>query len=401
MAEASLIVWSSCVSGAGAAVLFYRFLSLSSLPQFSSVGLTSSLAALVIVSVPSISFFLSYLSAYLQLRRIIKTATVGAISSQLSSLNLKSLGKPLRVKRLGSSFGLASRTASRDRAFTRTLVRVSICMFLTTVVLTGAIVAGDTSRSYVERAVPSQVLVLGTASMVSQYFQLQQAFSSPNPVPSLDYLNSSNMVSPDVAAVVRKVSGVVKTDTRLMTMTSVTGYTAAQLFGGQITGEEVTGSGTALVVGVDPNNTIGDWYTSDGFLTSSDPENTVLIGDSLVGNVVRQPLNNSEIRMALMASIVRFDIKGALVDPLNAGWVVYASNRLLQQVLGTTSYNLLLVKVNEYQSTMAQVSQIAGQNGLVVARQDPIIQSDLALLDSEWSSMLILPIITLALTAGI
>ncbi len=397
MAEASLVVWSSCVSGAVAAVLFYRFLSISSLPQFSSVGLTSGSAALVIVAVPGASFFLSYLSAYSQLRRIIRTATVSAISSQLSSLNLKSLGKPLRVKRFGSSFGLASRTASRDRAFTRTLVRVSICMFLTTVVLTGALVAGDTSKSYVQRAVPPQVLVLGTSSMVSQYLQLQRAFSSSNPVPPLDYLNSSNMVSPNVAAAIRGIPGIIRVDGRLMTVSSVTGYSGAQLFGGQITGEEVTGSGQALIVGIDPNYTIGDWYTSDGFLTGRDPENSVVIGDSLVGNVVSQPLNSSEIRTLG----VRFDIKGALVDPLNAGWVVYASNRLLQQVLGTNGYNLLLVKVSDYESTLTQVSQIAVQNGLVVARQDLVLQSDLALLDSEWSSMLILPIITLALTAGI
>ncbi len=397
MAEVSMVVWPSCVGGAVVAVLAYRFLSVSSLAQFSPVGLTTSLAALVIIAVPSASFFLSYTAAYSQLRRIIKTASISGISSQLSNLNLKTLGKPLRVRRLGSSFGLAARTASRDRAFTRTLVRVSICMFLTTVVLTGAIVAADTSKSYVERAVPSQVLVIGTNSMVNQYLQLGRVFSSSTTVPPLDYLNSSNMISAEAAAMVRAVPGAVRVDTRLMTMSPVTGYTGAQLFGGQITGEEVTGSGQALIIGVNPNNTIGDWYTSNGFLISGDAENTVLVGDSLVGNVVSQPLNASEIRTLG----VRFDIKGALVDPLNAGWVVYASLKLLQNVIGTAGYNLLLVKVTDYQSTLAQVSQVASENGLVVARLDPILESDLALLDSEWSSMLILPIVTLTLTVGI
>ncbi len=173
------------------------------------------------------SFVLSYLAARRQMLRIIKANALSIVSSQLSSLDLKSIGKPVRAGRLGSSFNLASRTLSRDRQFVRTVVRVSVCIFLTTVVLSGALVSWDTSKSYMDRAMPSNVIIIGSSQMVSQYSLLARSYSDPAPVPRIDYLNSSLMMSPPLVESFRTVPGVQSVDGRLLDYDNLTGFVKA------------------------------------------------------------------------------------------------------------------------------------------------------------------------------
>src|SRR5205823_1456539 len=162
---------------------------------------------------------------------------------QLANLDLKSLGKPLRIGRFGSTFNLATRNVSRDRGFNRTLLSMGVCICLSMIVLSGALVSADTSASYVVRAMPSHVLIVE---------------------------NSNTQIIPEVD----------------------------------------TGSTNALIVGINPTNVIGDWYTSDGFLQSNDAQYTMIAGDSLVGNIVQMPFNLSQVS----ALGYRYRVKSALVD---------------------------------------------------------------------------------------
>src|SRR5205807_617206 len=172
--------------------------------------------------------------------------SVNAISKQLANLDLKSLGKPLRIVRFGSTFNLATRNVSRDRGFNKTLLSMGVCICLSMIVLSGALVSADTSASYVVRAMPPHVLIVANS-------------------------NINNQIIPEVD----------------------------------------TGSINALIVGINATSAIGDWYTSDGFLQSSDAHYTMIAGDSLVGNIVQTPFNLSQVS----ALGYRYDVKSALVDP--------------------------------------------------------------------------------------
>jgi ABC-type lipoprotein release transport system permease subunit len=398
--EALVVIFASSLAGTLSALLIYGSWSGSFL-RFSPTG------TLVIIGVPTVSFLLSYLAARVRLGKVINTSSVGAISSELSTLDRRSLGRPLHIKRFGSAFNLATRTVSRDRQFTKTVIRVSIYVFLTMVVLTGALISWDTSKSYVERAMPHQVLIVGSSPMVSQYAQLAGSFSTTAPIPPLDYLNGSYIINSQLAVTIRGIPGVHQVDTRLMTMSTVTGYVKAHFAsGGLLSGESTnpelipeafTGSTQALIVGIDPSQTIADWYTSDGFLRNNDPENTIVVGDSLVGGIVQMPLNLSQVG----ALGQRFNVKSALVDPFNRGQVLYTPLKSLQQTLQTNGYNILLVKVNNDPTASSRVQQVASANGLVVESEEPILAANLAYLNNTWSYLLILPILTLALTSGI
>jgi len=141
---------------------------------------------------------------------------------------------------------------------------------------------------------------------------------------------------------------------------------------------------------------IGNWYTSDGFLAPSDPNNTVIAGDSLIGGVVQMPYSLAQIG----ALGVRYNVKSALVDPLNRGRVLYAPVQSLQASLGLDGYNVLLVSTDDSPSTIAAVTQLAAADGLAVSSMNALRNSNLSFLNDTWAYIFLLPILTLALTSA-
>ena len=403
--EAFVVIFSSCLVGALSALLVYASWSWPSPSLFKQVGPVPNAGTTVLVVVPGISFLLSYMVASFRVRRIVGSSSVSAISKQLSNLDLKSLGNPLRIKRLGSAFNLATRNVSRDRAFNRTLLSVGICICLSMIVLSGALVSADTSASYLVRAMPPHVLIVANSNVYRQYVSLGTSFSRTAPLPLIDYVNESYIITPQNASAFRAIPGVETVDTRLITMSSITGYVkphfasndTGQTINTQLIPEVETGSAQALVVGINATDVIGDWYTSGGFLQSSDSQYTMIAGDSLVGNIVRMPINLSQIS----AFGYRYDVKSALVDPLNAGRVLYAPVQAVQRNLGVNGYNVLLLKFNNEPAVLSAVSQLASSYGLVVGSQDPILNSNLAFLSGTWSYIFLIPILGVALTCGI
>jgi len=404
--EALLVIVSSCLVGALSALLVYASWSWPSISLFKQVGPIANAGATILLVVPMISFLLAYVVASFRVRRIVGSSSVDAISKQLANLDLKSLGNPLRIRRFGSAFNLAARNVSRDRGFNKTLLSIGVCICLSMVVLSGALVSADTSASYVVRAMPPHVMIVANSNIYNQYVSLATSFSRIAPLPPIDYGNKSYIISSQNASAFRAIPGVETVDTRLITMSSITGYVKAHFASNQDTGENIntqiipeveTGSTNALIVGINATRAVGDWYTSDGFLQSSDAQYTMIAGDSLVGNIVQTPFNLSQVS----ALGYRYDVKSALVDPLNAGRVMYEPVETLQKSLGLTGYNILLLKVNNDPTVLSAVSQLASSFGLVVGSQDPILNWNLAFLNGIWSYIFIIPILSLALTCGI
>jgi ABC-type antimicrobial peptide transport system permease subunit len=404
--EALVVIVSSCFGGGLSALLIYFSWSWRSFSLFKQVGPLANAGATILIAVPLFSFLLSYMVASFRVRRIVGSSSVNAISKQLSNLDLKTLGKPLRIKRLGSAFNLATRNVSRDREFNRTLLSVGICICLSMIVLSGALVSADTSASYVVRAMPPNVLIVANSNIYNQYLSLEASFSRNAPLSSIDYTNVSYVITPQNASAFRAIPGVETVDTRLITMSSITGFVRAHFASNQNTGENINtqiipevdaGTAKALIMGINATSAIGDWYTSDGFLQSTDAQYTMIAGDSLVGNIVQMPFNLSQVS----AFGYRYDIKSAVVDPINAGRVLYAPVQTVQRNLAVNGYNVLLLKVSSGPSVFSTVSQLASSFGLVVGSTDPILNSNLAFLKSTWSYIFLIPILALALTCGI
>jgi hypothetical protein len=214
------------------------------------------------------------------------------------------------------------------------------------------------------------------------------------------------MINPSFVDRIRQTSGVGTVDTRLVDVMGVMGFVKAHIatnettgesFNNQIVPEMYTGSSQALIIGIDPGNSLGHWYTSDGFLSSNDANNTIVVGDSLVDNIVQMPYNLAQIYM--LGS--RYNVKGAIIDPLDSGNVLYMPVQSIQNALHVNGYNVLLVNYNQDPRVLAVLTQLANTNGLIVGYTESILNPDLALLNNTWSYLLILPFLTLALTGGI
>ena len=403
--EGLLVIASSVLMGAIIALMVYAAWSWPAPQLFNQVGPVANAGAAILLGVPIVSFLLSYFAARFQIGKIVKSNTLNALTSQMSSVDLRNLGNPLHVRRLGSAFNLAARNVSRDRGLNRTLARIGICIFLAVIVLTGALISADTSKSYVQRAMPPNTLLVAKPDMLNEYTLLGTVFSSATPVPALNYTNQSYIITPGLAASLRNISGVELVDARLITMSPVNGYIKAHLITNETSGnfnneyvpEVYLGSTQALIVGLDPSSVIGDWHTSDGFLNSNDTQSTMVAGDSLIGNLVQQPFSLAQVGTLG----TRYDVKSALVDPLNAGRVLYGRVEAVQAALGVIGYNVLLIKTNGNPTTTASVEQFASFNGLATGSINPILNSNLSFLNSTWSYFFVLPVLTLALTSGI
>jgi ABC-type antimicrobial peptide transport system permease subunit len=403
-AEGMLVIISACLLGGVSAFIAFLVWSWPSPDLSGQVGPVANAGSTALIAVPLGTLLLSILVLRHQLNKIVGSNTIGALSAQLSGLDLKTVGRPLRVSRLGSSFNLATRNVSRDREFNRTLVRIILCIFLTTVVITSAFVSADTSKSYVDRALPENTIIVASPQVLAQYTLLGTAFSSSDIIPSFNYTAPAYIMNSTVADAFRGISGVQRVDNRLVTTSSVRGYVKAHLVTNETSGnyndvyvlEQYLGSTQALLVGLDPNNVIGNWYTSDGFLKPSDPNNTMIAGDSLIGGVVQMPYSLAQIG----ALGVRYNVKSALVDPLNKGRVLYAPVQSLQASLGINGYNVILVSTDNKPSTVSAVTQLAAVDGLSVGSMNLLRNSNLSFLDGTWSYIFILPILTLALTCG-
>ena len=406
MAEGMLVVAASCLTGLVAALLIYVAWSWPTVDLVKQVGPVSNAGVTILVIVPFASFVLAYAASRFQVGKIIRLTTVGAMTNQYSGLDLKALGNPVSSKWLGSAFNLAARNVSRDRDFNRTLVRIIVCIFLTVIVLTGALISADTSKGYVQRAMPANVILIANSAVYQQYLKLGTVFSNTAPIRSINYSDPSYILNQTAVSSLRSMNGILKVDTRLIAVAQARGYVKAHLVSNETSGnynnqyvpEAYLGSTQALIVGIDPGNAIGNWYSSGSFLRSNDTSNTIVSGDSLVGGIVQPP----PFDLAQVEALgTRYNVKSAVVDPLNAGRVLYAPVQSVQNSLRTNGYNILLLQTDNSPSTISAVEQFAASNGLVAGSMDPVLKSNLDFLNSNWSYFFILPVLTLVLTSGV
>lgn len=394
MTEVVTVILSSCLVGAFIGILFYGLWS----GKFSPLNLAFSyVEILIVIAVPIVSFFTSYFVGSHRLEKAILTSTVNAVSSQMSSLNLKRIGEPFLIKRLGWVFKLADRNVWRDRGFNRTIICLSTCIFLTLILFTGGLTSADTTKSYLERAMPRQVLIIGKSETFNQYIRLAESFSTADAIPPFDYLNKTYVINPLLAEKLREIPGVEEVDTRLITMSRATGEVKAHISGGQIYGALTMGSSESLIVGIDSNHKVGEWLTSNGFLEGGDDQNVAVAGDSHLEDIVHPSLQFCEVKVFGKD----FQVTGVCVDPLNRGRVLFIPLKSMQRILEIDGYNIILVKTNNDETTVSKVKQMAEENGLVVGSQDKILDANLFFLDHIWSYILILPTLTLISTSGI
>jgi ABC-type antimicrobial peptide transport system permease subunit len=313
--------------------------------------------------------------------------------------------KPL--SRSGLTLKLAYRSfVRRQSASVRIVILLSTVFLLLTVSIAGGVIANDTTSSWIENAMGSNVVVIAHNSMGSQYMQLLSTFSGAAENGDFNYLDAELAVSDTLLQQLASMPELETVDARLIFKAHVQEVSNFTIDPETLATLPVGDSreSDSLIVGVDPQKVTATWSVKGRFLTG-DETDAAVIGDSISQTMFSSdPHAGIHLADPLLQDIRlqnwTFNIVGVVVDPINNGKVTYVSLEKLQNLTGISDANVVLVKIDESADRSAVLAQIKSEVSNVnadfsVFELDGVRQENLGFLGSAWAAVMLLPLFTL------
>jgi len=301
----------------------------------------------------------------------------------------------------GLTFKLALRSLFRRKSAT---IRILLCLttvfLLVTVAVAGGIIADQTTKSWVEKAVGKKVILIAHREMCIQYTLLLSKFYENKEIAAFNYTEPRYLIPEEIINRLNLMSDDISMETRLITFTrikEVSGYIIDSETGA-ITSVGKDREGESLIVGIEPEKTLGEWFMEGEFLMEGQ-SGKAFIGDSVANKMFTMPLNQS---LRLYGHY--FDIVGVCLDPINNGNVTYVPLKDLQNILGVYKPNLIMVKVKPSANRAAILNEIranikALNSNFEVLELDEELGKCLTFLGYIWFTIMFLPSFSLASAA--
>ncbi len=285
----------------------------------------------------------------------------------------------------------------RQSAVFRIVFFLSAVFVLLTVCVAGSIIASDTTKSWVTKALGKNVVAIGTESMCNQYKLLVSTFSGAKTNGSFDYLDQNLSIPNAFLEQLNATPGITNVDPRLLVETHIREISNFTIDPQTLATIPIGDSheGDSLVVGVEPSKVVNIGSVNGRFLGPEDVKIAV-IGDSTSQEMFSQPLIQS---VEMLNST--FNIVGVRVDPINNGRVVYAPVEAVQNATGFHTFNVILVKIDssvDREATLKALEENAKNfnPNLRVVELDGVLNTDLDFLGSQWSLIMPLSLFSLA-----
>jgi len=189
---------------------------------------------------------------------------------------------------------------------------------------------------------------------------------------------------------VQGLSGVFQVDSRLVDYTTFSEGSAViwnptteqyERIGGQR-------AGTLMIVGLDWDNTLSDWYY-EGELIS---ENR----DAWLGGQVATTMFDDPLVQSLGVKGVSFDVKAIAFDVANGGMMAMLPLSEMMEIWGVSGGNILLVQLSRYSdTTISNLEELANAYGFSIFRQQEVLISNLAIINSIWGLLQPIPLMAL------
>jgi len=296
-----------------------------------------------------------------------------------------------------SSFTLkiALRSLFRRKSAT---IRIILCLAtvftLITVAIAGGIIADQTTKNWVEKAVGRDIILIAHQDMCSQYTLLLSRFHETAESSQFNYTEEEYLVSENLLNQLNAMSDI-HIDARLIIEAHV-----KEVPGVIIDPETATTSsvgdereGESLIVGVEPEKVLGEWFIEGEFLETN-KEWEVMIGDSLAQKMFSKPLNQN-----ILFYRRSFDVAGVCLDPINNGNVTYVSLQVLQNVMGVSKPNVVMVRVDSTNRAeiLDQIETIVKDANprFTVFELNEVLDENLSFLGHIWSIIMFLPLFSL------
>jgi ABC-type antimicrobial peptide transport system permease subunit len=319
-------------------------------------------------------------------------------TAALSPMQYFGLSEGNRFKALSKSrltLKIASRSLFRRQSATvRIVVFLSIVFILLTVSIAGSIIANGTTTTRVEKAVGKDMFLVAHKDMGNQYISLLSKFSGAEEKADFNYLDPNFAIPDPVLQQLSTISGIANFEKRLVCEEQI-----QELMNFTYSDSQTIPIGDhrevdSLVVGVEPEKVLSEWFLDGRFLKNSDSSEAV-VGDSIAAVTFEMPLLQS-FRM----QNTTLNIVGICLDPINNGIVVYVPLEMLESLNNVSDPNILLVQLNSSvnrENVIMQMQEcLADVNSdLTVFELNGALEKNVGFLGTIWSVILFLPLFSL------
>jgi len=301
------------------------------------------------------------------------------------------------VSKSGLTFRIAMRNLSRRASVTiRIVACLSIVFLLVTVAVAGGIIANQTTRSWVEKALGKDIVLIAHRDICSRYRLLQSKFYEAKESPQFNYTEGRYLVPDEILSQLGQMPEL-SIDTRLFMETQIEetpGFVLSQE-SGSTTYVGDHRKGFSLIIGVEPGKVFGQWFMEGEFLNESNGLDAV-IGDTEAQKMFTAPLYQN---VSLFGKVFR--ITGVCLDPINNGNVTYVPLKSLQRVAAVSKPNMVMIRV-EPSTDRPQILQhvntivTAASSEFETFEVNEVLNKDLGFLGYIWSAIMFLPLFSLA-----
>jgi len=285
----------------------------------------------------------------------------------------------------------------RKSATIRIVVCLTAVFILVTVAVAGGIIAEQTTRSWVEKAVGRDIILIAHRQMCTEYNLLLSKFCETREDSQLNYTDKRYSIPEDVLNRLVSISGVKDVSARLVLkaqVKEVRNYTFNPETGATIpVGDDRKGE--SLIVGVEPGKLLSKWFL-EGKVLSEGQGFEAMVGDSLAQKIFSVPLMQS---MRLFDN--DFAVIGVCLDPINNGNVTYVPLKALQSITGIQKSNVVMVEIDPSVNRAEILNQIRANISSVnpefeVCELNEILDKNVGFLGYIWSVVKFLPLFCLS-----
>ena len=304
------------------------------------------------------------------------------------------------VSKGGLTVKMAVRNLFRRKSTnSRIILCLTVVFMLVTVSVAGGIIANATTRSWVERAVGENVILIAHHEVADQYELLLSKFYTEGIGTQFNYSDERYLIPENMSSQLRLIPGLT-IDPRLILETQVKEDKGIVL--GQNTGETTyvgdNRRGMSLIAGVEPDKVLGQWFVDGDFLNGNSTSDVVL-GDTLGLKLFSQPLAQNATLFER-----EFRIVGVCLDPINNGNVTYVPLRVLQSATGISRPNIVMVRIDATTNRKEALNQInitvrTMDSEFEVSELDEILNKQISFLGYIWSTIMLLPMLSLSAAA--
>ncbi|MEM2995220.1 MAG: FtsX-like permease family protein [Candidatus Bathyarchaeia archaeon] len=301
------------------------------------------------------------------------------------------------VSKRGLTVKIALRSLFRRKSATiRILLCLAIVFLLVTVAIAGGIIAHQTTKNWVEKAVGKDIILIAHKDICDRYTLLLSKFYETKETSVFNYTEARYMMPEEILDSLGLIADI-SIEKRLIThahVKEVPGYVFNSETGAT-TSVGKNREGESLVVGVEPEKTFGRWFMEGEFFAEGQSLKAV-VGDSIANKMFTMPLNQS-----LQVYEHYFDVVGICIDPINNGNIIYVPLRDLQNITGLSKPNVVMVKAKPSVNRTAVLDEIkakinATNSEFAVLELNEILERSTAFLGYIWSTIMFLPIFSLA-----